>query len=161
MKIIYSMSDNSVRVASLPKAEIFTKYMLHANGASFTEQEFLDLNLKKGIPEDALNINVVDDDFQFPDIDFRCAWLQIDKLLTIDLEKAKEIQLMRVRAKRDLLIAKYDGLQLRAIDLEDKELILKIKNIKQQLRDAPENLKALIPSSIEEIKATTPSLEEF
>ena len=93
------------------------------------------------------------------DKSFRDAWVFKGGKLDHDLVKAKEIALKRIRDVREPLLTKLDGLQLRAQDLNDDEVLNDIKIRKQALRDATLALKILNPTSIDEIKAATPNVE--
>lgn len=116
----------------------------------------------KDVPSDAINPRVINESEIPPSREFRDAWEdQESKGIVHNLAKAKDIQLNRLREKRDSLFNKYDGLMNKANDLEDVQAQTEIKLKKQKLRDATEVLKALNPTSIEDIKAATPTLEEY
>lgn len=98
------------------------------------------------------------------DREFRDAWTDEteDLDININLTQAKDIQLERLRTKRNALLKdKYDVQMLLAIETADAVRQAEVITTKQQLRDSTEELKALTPTSIAEIKAATPSLEEF
>lgn len=97
------------------------------------------------------------------DREFRDAWCDVTNGLSIDMDlsKAKDIQISRLRLKRDELLKKYDGLGFQAMDIGDNDKLSEVRTKKQELRDATNALKALTPDSIKQIKDATPSLEGF
>jgi len=98
-----------------------------------------------------------------PNSEFFDAWIDdvSTNTLSINLDKAKDIQIAKLRGRREFFFDKYDKMMHRAIDLEDEAEKVQIRIKKQKLRDCTEILKSLIPNSIEDIKAATPSLDEF
>lgn len=98
------------------------------------------------------------------DREFRDAWQDSSEDVTIDIDLsiARDIQLERLRTKRnDLLSKKYDAQMLQAIESADTTKQAEVATKKQALRDSTNNLKVLNPTSIADIKAATPSLEGF
>jgi len=113
------------------------------------------------IPSNAINPVEIDDNYVLPDREFRGAWKQNGTIVEHDLIKAKNIQLERIRAAREPKLAKLDRDYMRADEIGDIASKQAVATEKQALRDITEKLKALTPSSIEEIKAATASFEEF
>jgi hypothetical protein len=126
-----------------------------------TDEEYKAHVWERSVPANAINAVEIDDSYVLPDREFRDAWVQSESAVVHDFPKVKELQLKRLRAVRDALLVKYDGLQSRAMDLEDAVAIADVKVKKQELRDATEPLKDLVPSSIEEVKAATPDLSGY
>ncbi len=111
--------------------------------------------------EDALHLTKVADDFEFPPQTFRGAWRWDGKEISHDWEAAINIQLNEVRWNRDKLLAKYDGIQMQAMDLNDSKSLDAIKSKKQELRDCTAKLKELKPISIDDILNATPDLSNY
>ncbi len=111
--------------------------------------------------EDSLHVTKVDDDFELPPQTFRGAWRWDGKEVTHDWKAAVEIQLLDFRIERDKLLQKYDGLQIRATDLNDSKSLAEIAEKKTELRDSTDVLKNLEPTSIEDILNATPDLSGY
>lgn len=117
--------------------------------------------IRKAIPADATNVVDVDESDLPEDREFRDAWKQVEgnTKIDFDLDKAKDIQLDRIRKIRDPKLAVLDVDYVKADEAEDITKKDEIRAEKQRLRDITEPLKALEPTSIDEIKAAFP--EEF
>jgi hypothetical protein len=92
------------------------------------------------------------------DREFRMAWKDLGNgNLDHDLTKAKDIQLDRVRKKRDKKLEALDVDMLRAIEAGDTQTKASLLIEKQRLRDLTEPLKNLTPVDIQEIKDAMPA----
>lgn len=186
MKIIYTNENGGVNVVSAASKKDI-EFTLKSMPLDLLEKEVLDNrlpqsivdNLKsdlafelsdedwkaivvmQSIPAYAKDYVVLPDDYVLPSREFRDAWAKSDDNITHNFSKAKEIQLSRLRFDRDSLLSKYDGLQSRAVDLQDVAEQTKIKAIKQELRDATSKLVALTDASIDDIKNATPDLSIY
>ena len=98
---------------------------------------------------------------KLPDSQFSAAWVSNNQIISIDLTKAIQVALKNLRTARDPLLIKYDGLQMRASDLNDSAALSDIKAKKQMLRDTTNALKALVPSTLEDIKTAIPDLSGY
>jgi len=80
--------------------------------------------------------------------EFRKAWTDItnETIIDIDLAKAKEVQLTKLRALRDRALEKLDKKYMIAVELGTA--VTDIKTAKQQLRDITEDLKNLVVSGV-------------
>lgn len=185
MKILFTRQDGGVSVVHPASKEQLEKNLSALDHPSFAAQQEVgrvpeDITKDKdtglvslsneqyekivwlhSIPKDAINALQVGDDFVLPDREFRNAWKQDGKDIVHDLNKALEIQLEKVRAARDVLLTKYDGLQARAQDLDDQESSARLKELKHKLRECTDSLKSLSPSCIEDIKKATPDLTGY
>lgn len=160
MKILYQSTndDGSNRVHIVHTVE---KNKIEDVLGQMTDEEYKKHVWDKSIPFNAISPIEIEESTIPKDRTFRDAWTHDGKSFGHDLNKAKEIQLKRIRAQRDPLLYKYDALQLRANDLGDSESLIEIKKKKQKLRDSTNALKALNPSSIDEIKSSIPDLSIF
>jgi hypothetical protein len=90
-----------------------------------------------------------------PDSYFQEAWKFENFILSIDIEKAKQIQLERFRNARDPILKKLDIQFMRAVENDDKDLQKSISAKKQELRDIT-LLK--LSNDLNEIKNTWPDV---
>ena len=91
---------------------------------------------------------------------FRNAWADTTPELTIDVDmaKARDIHLERIRIKRNAELAKLDVQATKAQDVGDLEALVQIRVRKQELRDLPVTLAPTLASasSVDELKAIQP-----
>lgn len=156
MKIVFTRADGGVSIVNAVPKNIIERAL-----GNLTDEEYKKHIWDKSVPKDAINPVEIDDDYVFPDREFRDAWVQKDKEITHDLKRVTAIQLERLRATRDALLVKYDGLQSRAVDLNDPIALADVKARKNALRGATNGLKALHAETIEEIKSSTPDLSGY
>lgn len=81
-------------------------------------------------------------------------------MITINLEKAKEIWRNKIRADRQPIFESLDILYIRALETNDTEKQNEIIIKKQKLRDAPQDPRISAASSIEELQTINP-IEEI
>jgi hypothetical protein len=91
---------------------------------------------------------------------FRNAWADITPELTIDIDmaKAREIHLDRIRMQRNAELSKLDVEVMKAQDIGDTEKLAQIRQRKQELRDLPTTLRPTLDASntVDELKAIKP-----
>ena len=91
---------------------------------------------------------------------FRDAWADITPELTIDIDmaKARDIHLGRIRIKRNAELSKLDIQATKAQDIGDAETLAQIRARKQELRDLPATLAPTLASaaSVDALKAIQP-----
>jgi hypothetical protein len=131
----------------------------------------LDINTVKAKDTPSHSIIVDTSDLPQADNDFFNAWELADGVVTVNIDKAKEITKARLRAEREPLLAAQDVLYMRATEAgTDTTAIVAEKN---RLRDittlvdtctTPAELRALNTSSVapvvEEPVVETPVVEE-
>jgi hypothetical protein len=118
----------------------------------------LDLIIQKDIPADAIDITIVDAADIPEDRYFRNAWTQDDeKLIKIDLDKARSVQLKNIRAIRNEKLAKLDIEIMRALESGDAAKVKEISNRKQILRDLPTTFDLEVYSNPEDLKNAIPT----
>ncbi len=150
-KIAYTRPDGGVSIVSPASKEAVERVL-----GPLTKAKYEAHIMEKSIPADATNIVFLVEDEVPTDRSFRDAWKAEDGVITHDLEKAKEIQLDRIREARDPKFAVLDRDVMRALEDGDTVAVEAIKVEKQALRDLTEPLKALEPTSIDDIKAAFP-----
>lgn len=120
-----------------------------------TQKEYEDHVWERSVPADAINPVVVADDYVLPQREFRDAWIQDGTKITHDLEKARNIQLERIRLARAQRFTDLDTQFIMA--LESGGDTKAIVDEKQRLRDITESLKKKTLTSIEDVKAEFPA----
>ena len=96
------------------------------------------------------------DDEKLPDCYFRDAWIiEDDFIITIDIEKAKNIQKDYWRHARSQKLQKLDYQFMLALEENDENKINTIKQKKQALRDVT---LIQLPDTIEDIKNVWPDI---
>lgn len=138
MKLIYTRPDGGVSiVAVVPKANI--EVML----GSISDKEYLDHVHKVSIPEDATNIREIEDADIPENREFRESWVDVNNSgqLSIDLLKAKDLQLAAMRVVRNAQLVSLDADSLKAMETKSDDSGVLAQ--KQALRDATEALKDL------------------
>ena len=100
------------------------------------------------------------DDVIPTDRTFRDAWADTTPELTIDVDmaKARDIHLERIRIKRNAELSKLDIQATKAQDIGDAETLTQIRTRKQELRDLPATLAPTLASaaSVDALKAIQP-----
>ena len=91
---------------------------------------------------------------------FRDAWADTTPELVIDIDmvKARDIHLERIRVKRNAELSKLDVQATKAQDIGDAETLAQIRARKQELRDLPVTLAPTLASaaSVDALKAIQP-----
>lgn len=151
MRILYSRIDGGVSiVTAAPKIDL-EKVL-----GPLTDDEYKKHVIDKSVPDDVVNFLEVPDDYVFPDREFRNAWQLVDGTITYDLEKARMIQLDRIRSARVPELQKLDIELIKA--LENGSPIEELKTRRQEMRDITEPLKAMALKSIEDVKKAFPEI---
>ena len=114
----------------------------------------LDEVIRLTVPKDT-QYAVLDDE-KLPDCYFRDAWIiEDDFIITIDIEKAKNIQKDYWRHARSQKLQKLDYQFMLALEENDENKINTIKQKKQALRDVT---LIQLPDTIEDIKNVWPDI---
>lgn len=145
MKTIIKCTDGSVAVMTLVaganEAEALEKWKLVNPDTYISHRQMLD----SAIPSDRT---------------FRDAWADTTPELVIDVDmvKARDIHLERIRVKRNAELSKLDVQATKAQDIGDAETLAQIRARKQELRDLPATLAPTLASaaSIDALKAIQP-----
>jgi len=75
-------------------------------------------------------------------------------MISINMDKAKEMFKNKVREVRKPILEKKDGEYIRCLEVGDNEKIASIISEKQLLRDAPADPNISLASNIEELKTS-------
>lgn len=148
MRFAYTnTSGNTCVVHAAPKKDLERVF------GELSDAQYKEFVINKSIPSESL-YSELSDDFKLPSREFRDAWKLSANTIEHDLEKARNIQLNRIRAAREP--------KLKALDLEfmlalEKGLsTAEIVTQKHALRDLTEPLKAMVLNSIDDVKAAWP-----
>ena len=128
---------------------------------SLTDDQYHRMILAHAVQHETDRVTVLADDVVLPSDEFFDAWTHDGKDFGHNLDKVKAIALDRLRNIRNPLLTKYDGLQSRANDLGDMQTLADIKAKKDALRGATDKLKALTPTSVDDVKAAVPDLSGY
>ena len=111
-------------------------------------------------PNKYLSHREMPDDAVPTDRTFRDAWADTTPELTIDINmaKARDIHLGRIRIKRNAELSELDIQAIKAQDIGDAETLTKIRARKQELRDLPATLAPTLASAatVDALKAIQP-----
>ncbi len=144
MKLMYTRpEDNGVSIVIAAPKEAIERIL-----GPLTQEQYEQHIIETSIPVNALKVKVITDSDLPPNREFRDAWEDItdDNKVNINLQKAKNIALERMRKQRNDALDLLDKTAIQA--LENGVGIEAIKIRKQALRDATEPLKALEVSGV-------------
>ena len=88
---------------------------------------------------------------------FRDAWEDTGAAVQINMPKARVIHMNRIRATRDVELAKLDVPFMRAVEDSDVVEQVRITNLKRTLRDIPQTFDLSAYATPEELKAAWPA----
>jgi hypothetical protein len=117
-----------------------------------TNKQYEDHVWQRSVPADAINPRWVlreEINIAFNDQTFRDAWVDGGEQegIIVDMPKAREIHMKRVRAARDAALKKLDIETMKGRDVQDQ---------KQVLRDLPANTDLTVATTPDELKAIWP-----
>lgn len=92
---------------------------------------------------------------ELPDIYFQEAWKFDNFEISIDIDKAKQIQFEKFRKARDPILKKLDIEFMKAVESGDKKIQKSIASKKQELRDITS---INLSNNLDEIKNTWPDV---
>lgn len=164
MKIVFINPDNSIGIIHPTQNPSVIKRVLQqdddGNASEIFIERFITIDevALRDVPE-GTPYHVIEDSELPDDYTFRDAWTHDGQILSVDLERAKQIHLSRIRSAR---IAKFEelGFPLRLdADLEKSIIPQQTRDKLQTLRNIPQKLDLSAVSSPEELRAIWP--EEF
>jgi hypothetical protein len=148
-KIVYTRPDGGLSIV-VPAAKEKLEQQLGVLSEAQYEKHVYD----RSVPPDAINPREIEDSEIPSDREFRNAWKDDSNSIGFDLDKAKDIQLERIRKAREPKLVELDKEFMLA--LEKGSDVSEIASKKQSLRDITEPLKALVPDNIDDIKNAFP-----
>ena len=150
-KIIYETEKGVSIVIPAPKNQ------MEKLTGPLTNEEYENLVMQKSIHDKNITNYEFINEADIPKSrEFRNAWILKDKKVDFDLNKAKDIQLERIRSKREEKLKELDYKINEAILLDNSESKTKLAKERQELLDITESLKAMSPGSIDDIKNAFP-----
>ncbi len=149
MRVLYSRADGGVSVVNAACKSDIEKVL-----GPLSDDEYAKHVWECSVPKDAVNAVELPDDYQLPEREFRNAWKQNDTEVTHDLEKARAIQLDKIRIAREPALAALDKEFMQC--LEKNIPIDDVSKKKQALRDITEHLKSMDLFSINDVKKSWP-----
>ena len=149
-KIIFTNLDGGLIIVS-PVINTF------GEAEGFTEEQAEQRAWSK-LPVDAINPRFVVESEIPTDRTFRDAWADTATKITVDMIKARNIHLERIRIKRNAQLSKLDIEAIKAQDMGNVETLAQIRARKQELRDLPVTLAPALASaaSVDALKAIQP-----
>lgn len=125
----------------------------HPEPESLSDEEILQRAMK-GIPQDASDVQIIEESEIPSDRYFRNAWVAGQGTVTHDLEKCKDIQKEVLRSKRKPRLEALDSEFMKALESGDSAKQQSVAAEKQRLRDItkhPSLLGALTPEAIKAV----------
>lgn len=111
------------------------------------------------VPNDATDTTILASDSIPSNRSFRDAWdFEMDGAISVDMPKAREIHLQRIREARNAKLEALDVETLKAIGAGDDTRRQEVEGIKQQLRDIPEEINLDQYQTPDELQAFWPEL---
>ena len=119
---------------------------LYPGLSRLTPEEFLDWVMKKDVPMDAVNPRLIEEsELPSQERDFRDAWKDNGARVEVDMPKAREIHLNRIREKRNAKLAELDVEVLK--NLSKPSEVARLEQEKQALRDLPETIQSQLDAA--------------
>lgn len=146
-KIVYRRPDGGISIVTPVYEENAVKEIIkaaHALGekiaidGNLDEAAYLDWLIRKDVPTDATEIEIIEHDALPADRAFRNAWDKKDGEIIVDMPKARLIHLENLRKERNLKLQEMDIEFQKAFEVSDQAKITEIAQVKQALRDMPD-----------------------
>ncbi len=144
MLIVYTKVNGGVDIVTgVPK------HLIELDVGPMTDAEYRAHVWEKSVPHDAIGPREIDMVDIPENRDFRDAWCDVSEqtYIDIDSEKARAVQLGKLRLERDAKLLETDILMTRALETAEPHAIDALKTIRQSLRDATAPLKSLVATS--------------
>ena len=151
IRYVFTRPDGGVSIIhGMPKSDI-EKIL-----GELTDEEYEAHVYERSIPANAINVIKIALEDVPASREFRDAWTHDGKNFGHDLEKARAIQLERIRVARAPKLAALDIDYQKADEAGDVDLKKTIASQKQHLRDITSTLKTKTLTSIEDVKDELP-----
>lgn len=139
-KIIYTDHEGNLCIV-IPMEKRHLERVL----GPLTEEEYEAHVRERSIPENAIGVRDVEDTDIPSNREFRNAWCDVteETRIDIDLKKAKDIQLIKLRIEREQAFKDLGFANKLHPDIEEALLSAETKQALKDLRDVTEPLKAL------------------
>lgn len=111
----------------------------------------------KDVPKDAVNVMVCDAADLPQDRTYRDAWCcQDSKNIEIDMPKARDIHMGKIRASRNAALEREDTALMRAVESGNESAVRAVAKHKQKLRDIPQTFDLSRAETPDELKSLWP-----
>jgi hypothetical protein len=120
------------------------------------EDAWLKRVIARSVPADARDVRIVSSDAIPTDRTFRNAWTHKSGEVSVDMAKARDIHLYRIRRKRKALFRALDAEYQRADETGDPRAKAEVASRKQRLRDATKHPDIVAAKTPEQLKAVWP-----
>jgi hypothetical protein len=162
-RIIYTRPDGGVSIIVPDKAMFDPASPVREpiKEKLVTEQDVFDWFLRSVVPEDAIDVRIIDlkDHPHLLDRSFRNAWEQSGGAIEVNMVKARNLHRDKLRVMRAPLLSELDIQYMLADELGDAKAKADIARRKKALRDVtadpaieaaqtPDELKAVIPAAL-------------
>lgn len=146
-RIVFTRADGCVSiVVPAPKAR----------RAGESEEDFLSRVAARAVPAGTADAAVCDLADIPADRTYRGAWKLAGDGLDVDMPKAREIHMGRIRAARDAELLRLDIPQQRALVAKDDAEVRRLEAEKQALRNIPQTLDLTVATTPAELKVIWP-----
>lgn len=153
---IEEVSGSKVDFHEVPADRLFSSIdQVPAVLWSETEEAFVARVRAKDVPADATDVVEIDDQVDLTDRTFRDAWDVVGGAVVVDLPKARDVHMERIREARDAELEASDVEMTRALENGDDITALKAK--RQALRDLPQTFDLTTAATADELKALWPA----
>jgi hypothetical protein len=156
LRLAYSRPDGGVSIVVAAPKGVLEKAL-----GPLTDQEYFRHVWERSIPSDAIDPEVLPDDWTPPDTDrtYRNAWVKTNERIAVDMPKARNIHREKLRLMRKPKLEALDVEMTRAFKNPARQD--QIETRRQALRDVtddpaieaaktPEELKAVMPAALKE-----------
>lgn len=148
MKFVYTKPDGGVAIVSAaPKADL--ERVLGPMTRAQYRQHVIERSIPKGV-----EYRELPDDWVAPDRAFRNAWIAEGSAVSVDMGKARQIHMGRVRWARDKKLEAMDREWMAATNNPAKAVV--IEAVRQVLRDIPQTFDLSGAATPEELKTLWP-----
>ena len=104
----------------------------------------------------AVNVHIKNRDEILEDRYFRNAWSIKENNLVVDMGKAKDVHINKLREIRNKKLQSLDAEYMKALEIHDNDAVSKFVELKNKLRDMPIDSIFDLPLTPDELKNTVP-----
>jgi hypothetical protein len=150
-KIAYTRPDGGLSIVGAASKENLEQVL-----GPLTDEQYEAHVWERSIPPDAINPHYIeDDDIPKKEVDggmvedryFRNAWKSEGGKLAVDMEKARDVQMDKIRFARDQELEVLDKETLKGIDVQAE---------KQVLRDIPQTFDLTVAETLDDLRDLWP-----
>jgi hypothetical protein len=151
MRFAYETADGVAIVTAAPKAD------LTAVLGRMTDEQYRQHVIERSIPNGARVVELPDDWTPPSDRSYRGAWKLTGGVVALDMPKARELFMARVRSARDKRLDELDRGWMKWTGQGNEEAAAKVEARRAKLRDLPQRLKVDEAYTVEALQALWPA----